>query len=238
MPAVINEHTQFLDSDGAPIASGKLYIGTAGSDPKTNTITIYSDKALGTTLANPQTLDSSGRATNKIYVPGVYSIQVDDSTDVQKYQNLQAGEFTTLQPQFQADKDGTNQTSVATATATKVTFSQDRTGAPSFNTSTSIWTPGQIGIVSITAQVWVTVWVDGSRGSVMIYKNGSEHRTRTQSRPGTDNQSFDIHIFDECSATDYYELYFWHNTGADRIISGAAIETLFAGCMVSLKYPE
>lgn len=92
MPAVIDEHTQWIDpTTSVPLASGKIYIGTAGADPKTNTITIYSDQDLTTTIANPQTLDSSGRATNKIWIPGAYSLQVDNSADVQKYQELECG---------------------------------------------------------------------------------------------------------------------------------------------------
>jgi len=238
MPAVIDEHTQFMDASGNPYASGSIYIGTAGQDPVANAITIYSDAALSSTLANPQTLDSFGRPTNKIFVPGEYSIQVNDSSDVQRYQNLNAGQFTTLKPQFQADKDSTDQTALTTGLFTKITFSQERTGDPSFSTSTSRWTPGKIGFATITAQVWATVWVDGSRGAISIYKNGVEHRTVTESRPGTDNQCFSITIKDECSATDYYELYFWHNTGADRIVSGATTETLFCGVIDSLLYPQ
>lgn len=43
-------------------------------------------------LANPQTLDSFGRTTNKIWVPGRYSILVENSNNVEKYQELDAGE--------------------------------------------------------------------------------------------------------------------------------------------------
>ena len=92
MPAVIDEHTQFIDpATSKPIVAGKLYIGTQGLDPKTNLITIFSDRGLTSALANPQTLDSSGRTTAKIWLEGSYSFQVDDAADVQKYQSLDAG---------------------------------------------------------------------------------------------------------------------------------------------------
>lgn len=91
MPSVINEHTQYLDASGTPLANGKVYIGTRNLNPVSNTITIYSDRDLTTSISNPQTLDAAGRTTNKIWVPGRYSIQVDNSADVQQYQELDAG---------------------------------------------------------------------------------------------------------------------------------------------------
>lgn len=95
MPSVIDEHTQFLDeSTGIPIVNGKVYIGLQNNDPKANLITIYSDRDLSIVLANPQPTDSAGRTVNKIWVPGKYSVQADDSNDVQKYQELDNGELT------------------------------------------------------------------------------------------------------------------------------------------------
>lgn len=94
MPSLINEHTQFIDpSTGLPAVGGSLYIGSQNQDPVANPITIYSDRGLTTTLANPQTLDASGRATNKIWVPGKYSLQVNDLSGSQVYQELDNGEL-------------------------------------------------------------------------------------------------------------------------------------------------
>lgn len=93
MAAVIDEHTQFVDSSGAPIVNGYIYIGTRNLDPKLNTITIYSDRDLTTTISNPQRTDADGRAENKIWVPERYSIKVEDSNNVQKYQELDLGEL-------------------------------------------------------------------------------------------------------------------------------------------------
>ncbi|RLA59394.1 MAG: hypothetical protein DRQ89_14130, partial [Epsilonproteobacteria bacterium] len=92
MPSLIDENTQFVDSAGLPIVAGKLYIGLQNTDPTLNAITIYSDRALTTAIANPQTLDADGRSTNKIWVSGKYSMRVDDSDDVQQYQELDNGE--------------------------------------------------------------------------------------------------------------------------------------------------
>lgn len=92
MPSLIDEQTQFVDSAGAPIVNGSVYIGTRNQNPVTNAITIYSDRALTTAISNPQTTDANGRTTNKIWVPGRYSIRVDNSAGVQQYQELDAGE--------------------------------------------------------------------------------------------------------------------------------------------------
>ncbi len=92
MAAQLDEHTVYQGSDGKPLVDGYLYIGTEGADPKLNTITIYSDRELTTTISNPQRLDAYGRATNKIWVPDRYSLKVENSNNVQVYQNLYAGE--------------------------------------------------------------------------------------------------------------------------------------------------
>lgn len=92
MASLIDEHTQFLDSAGTPIVNGYVYIGSQNQDPVLNPITIYSDRALTTTLSNPQRTDANGRTTNKIYAAGRYSIKVEDANNVQRYQELDNGE--------------------------------------------------------------------------------------------------------------------------------------------------
>ena len=92
MPAILNEHTQFTDSGGKPLVSGKVYFGVQNADPVVSPISIFSDRALTVALANPQTLDSLGRATNKVWIGARYSIRVDDSAAVQIYQELDNGE--------------------------------------------------------------------------------------------------------------------------------------------------
>jgi len=69
-----------------------MFIGVRNQDPKLNPITIYSDRALSVPIANPQPLDSFGQSTNKIWIPGRYSLKVEDSNDVQRYQELDNGE--------------------------------------------------------------------------------------------------------------------------------------------------
>jgi hypothetical protein len=91
MPARIDERTQFVDAAGVPIVNGSIYIGLQNSDPVANPITIYSDRALTIPIANPQPTDSEGRSVNKIWIPGDYSIQVDDTLATIKLIDLDAG---------------------------------------------------------------------------------------------------------------------------------------------------
>jgi len=93
MPASLSEHTQFTDSAGKPLVAGKVYFGVQGADPTVSPITIYSDRDLTVTITNPQVLDSLGRTTNKVWIPGRYSMRVDDVNDSQIYQNLDNGEL-------------------------------------------------------------------------------------------------------------------------------------------------
>lgn len=94
MPSIISEHEQHIDSGGKPIVNGTIHIGARNTDPTllANKITIYSDRALSTPLANPQATDADGRSVNKIWVPGRYSIVVQDSESAQQYSELDAGE--------------------------------------------------------------------------------------------------------------------------------------------------
>jgi hypothetical protein len=91
MPARIDERTQFVDETGNPIVAGSIYIGLQNADPVANPITIYADRALTIPLANPQLTDADGRSVNKIWIPGDYSIQVNDALGVPQLQDLDSG---------------------------------------------------------------------------------------------------------------------------------------------------
>lgn len=91
MSTLLNEQVQYVSNAGIPMVGGKVYIGDVGADPVLNPQTIYSDQKLTTTLANPQTIDATGRPTNKIWVDGKYSMQVNDINGVQVFQDLDRG---------------------------------------------------------------------------------------------------------------------------------------------------
>ena len=82
----------FTNTDGKALDSGKIYIGVAGLDAKTNPITAYWDDALTITAAQPiRTVegypDNSGSPSN-FFTASDFSITIEDSTDVLIYSKL------------------------------------------------------------------------------------------------------------------------------------------------------
>ncbi|RME97054.1 MAG: hypothetical protein D6773_16300 [Alphaproteobacteria bacterium] len=75
--------TQFLDSNGDPLAGGKLYFYDAGT---TSDRTVYSDASGTAALPQPVVLDAAGRLTTSVYIPtGSWKIKVTDANDVTVY---------------------------------------------------------------------------------------------------------------------------------------------------------
>ena len=70
---------QFIGSNGAPLAGGKVYTYSPG----TTTAKATYSTSTGTANANPVVLDSAGRAS--IWLDGIYKISVYDSSDVLQY---------------------------------------------------------------------------------------------------------------------------------------------------------
>lgn len=95
MPALLDEHQQWLDEDTQTlINNGSVYIGARNQDPTVvvNQLTLYSNSDLTTVITNPQTTNQEGRTENKIYIAEThYSIRVNDQSGTQKYQNLDVG---------------------------------------------------------------------------------------------------------------------------------------------------
>jgi hypothetical protein len=131
---------------------------------------------------------------------------------------------------FVANKNGTDQTGVVTATWTKVTFSTeifDEGGH--FDTAQARWTPPAgryriTGVVSYSAAV-----IDQSQYAVAIYKNGASHRQRIEHASGTTPLGVSVSAIVEANGTDYFEL--WVNgTGAgNKTLSGSTVSTWFEG---------
>ena len=70
---------QFFDSNGAPLAGGKLYTYTAGTTSPLNT---YVDQSATTANTNPIILDSRGEA-NVWLAATSYKLKLTTSADVE-----------------------------------------------------------------------------------------------------------------------------------------------------------
>lgn len=121
MASTIDEQTPYSDVNGKPLVNGKIFIGTQGLDPVLNPISIFSNRALTIGLANPQTLDADGRSTNKIWVPGKYSLKVEDTAAVQHLLDLDAGETEAVGNTVLSNVQGIN-TITATASPTLTAY--------------------------------------------------------------------------------------------------------------------
>jgi hypothetical protein len=78
---VVNPFQQFFGLDGLPLTSGYVYIGTAGGDPESSPIPVYSDQALTIPLSQPlRTIGgylANGSAPTQAYVgASPYSMRV------------------------------------------------------------------------------------------------------------------------------------------------------------------
>jgi len=67
----------FLDQNGNPLASGKLYVFAAGTSTP---FTTYQDKDKGVAHAHPITLDAQGQAL--VFIDGLVKFELRDSSDV------------------------------------------------------------------------------------------------------------------------------------------------------------
>ena len=83
----------FTDIDGQPLDDGYVFIGTAGLNPQTNPITVFSDPAL--TLAVVQPIRTNGGypvlagTPARLYTPGDYSITVLNKNGTLVFSSLQ-----------------------------------------------------------------------------------------------------------------------------------------------------
>lgn len=82
----------FTDIDGQPLEDGFIYIGTANQPPFSNPITVYTNAALTSTIAQPiRTLagyPAVSGSPGRLYVNSDYSIQVQNKNGSVIYTSL------------------------------------------------------------------------------------------------------------------------------------------------------
>jgi hypothetical protein len=131
---------------------------------------------------------------------------------------------------FVAGKNGTDQTGVASATWTKVTFPTEvfDEGAH-FSTVDGRWTPAT-GRYRVSAAVRFSAnVVDQQQYLVAIYKNGTVFRQMSEQASGTGVLDLAVSAIVEANGTDYFEIWARGNGAGDKTISGATISTWFEG---------
>ncbi len=226
MPSAIDEQTQYVDTSGAPLVGGKIFIGTVNADAKLNPISIFSDRALAVSLSNPQTLDADGRSTNKIWIPGRYSLKIENVSGSQVYQELDNGEevsggITSLSNVSGGDTITATASTTITAYVDKeiyvfktaqintgaVTLNVDGVGAKAFvkNFNKPIL-PGDFAANQIVAGAFNSTsdnfdWVNQKATSVTFYEGAAIASAATTNIWATDGDT--IHITGEVACTSF-----------------------------------
>jgi hypothetical protein len=139
----------------------------------------------------------------------------------------------TGQPAFSAHKNGTNQTGIANATFTKITFGTERFDVNgNYDAANSKWTP-PAGKVLITGAVFWNVGTTVGNFILSVFKNGVRYDDQiTTNYTAVSALGNMIAIVDDANGTDFYELYGFGSTGTTLTIDGTASATYFMGYML------
>ena len=139
---------------------------------------------------------------------------------------------TMLEVGFSAINSGA-QSSIATATATKLTYDTERWDIND-NFASSTHTPLAPGIYNYGGTVGLAALGDGKYCKLMLYKNGALHKTLAQVNNGA---AADVVVSGACEvtmngSTDYVELFVEHNHGGDLDTIGTEATSHFYGSRI------
>lgn len=140
------------------------------------------------------------------------------------------GNLNLIQPAaFSAHKNGTDQTGVVTSTWTKVTWSTEIFDINSEFASNK-WTVPEARVIRISAGIMFSSLSDGITGTMALYKNGSIFKYGDRNINGAAGDMYLTSSWaDKAAKDDYYEIYAWHNHGANRTIRGDTFTSYFMG---------
>lgn len=233
----------FDATSGVPkLISDSIYVATSasGGDMKraNNLNDVLSTSAarsnISAQLADATLTALSGilTASGKVpYATGVDTVSEADSTafgrSLWNAATAQAERGLTVVG-FAAHKNGVNQTGIASATATKVTFGVERYDIGNYFDGTK-WTP-PAGKVRIGAAVRLTTnVVAGALNYIGIYKNGSLARIAQFYAVVNGDVSLQISSTDDANGTDFYEIYVYGGGAGSKDLDGATIHSWFEG---------
>lgn len=222
---------QAFANDGSFLVGGKLYTYEPGTTTPKAT---YTTSALSVANANPVILDSRGEAN--VWPDGATKYVLKDSADNTLWTVDNVGTPAFQAYSFRAHKNGTDQTGVASATATKVTFGTESWDVSNwYDTGTSRYTPQIEGYYRIRFQWRITGGlVDQQYVRAYIYKNGSAYEFFDAVMSGTSvghSASVDCLVAMN-GTTDYVEAYVEASGAGNKTVSGVATATVFSGHLV------
>lgn len=137
-----------------------------------------------------------------------------------------------IRPSFSAHKNGTDQTTISSATWTKLTFTtEDWDEGSHYDAANSKFIPTVPGKYRLSAAVAVSAGlVDGQQTYLAIYKNGSVHRNTTlvPGAAATHSGLLTV-IVDANGSSDYFEVYINVSGAGDKTVSGGTNNSYFQG---------
>lgn len=222
---------QAFDSNGDPLVGGKLYTFEPGTTTPKATFTT---SALSVANANPVILDSRGEAD--VWPSGTTKYVLKDSSDntIWTVDNV-GGNPLVVAYSFKANKNGTDQTGIVSATNTKLTFTNELwDGGGWYDTSTSRYTPQVAGRYRFAAAALVSAnVVDQQQYVAMIYKNGSLAGQCISHASGTLALSVSVDVTMPMNgSTDYVEVYVYGGGAGNKTVSGTDVNAWFEGHLV------
>lgn len=228
---LIQPKFQAFAGDGSFLVGGELYTYIPGTTTPKAT---YTDATLSVANANPIILDARGEAN--VWPDGATKYVLKDSADATIWTVDSVGVPSFLAHSFRAHKNGTDQTGVVSATATKVTFGTESWDASGYyDTATSRYTPQVEGYYRIRFQWRITGGlVDQQNVRAYIYKNGSSYEFYDSVMSGTSvGHSAAVDCLVQMNgSTDYVEAYCEAGGAGNKTVSGATTATVFSGHLV------
>lgn len=178
----------------------------------------------GWTLTTPAALSANRTLTLPDAAPEAGVLAVDASGNISFRKDFS----------FRADKDGTNQTGITTATHTKVTFGTERFDVGSgYDAANSKFLPGVAGKYLISAALAMTLDATATQLWILLYLSGTAVVSNVlRSSDGSGGSSISVASVLSLSASDYVEVYVYHTKSGDGAVIGTSSLTYFSGVRV------
>lgn len=198
-----------------------------GAVPSTRTITAGTGLTGGGDLSANRTIGLANTAVT----PGTYGSALAIPVITVDQQGRITAASNAARPCFLAHKNGTDQTGIASATYTKLTFGTESFDVGGhFDTATGRWSPPSgVHRISAMALFAASNIVDQSDYRIAIYQNGSPLHQYVARASGTGNLSVGITALVEASGTDFFEVYVYGGGAGDKTVSGSTLNTFFCG---------
>jgi hypothetical protein len=143
---------------------------------------------------------------------------------------------TAVRPAFSVNRNNTNQTGIVPNVFTKVTWSsEDIDRNNDFDVTNNRFQPTypSSALYLLSATVTFLAPQDQQRYIVSIYKNGTETKRFDTQVSGTAVYSLPVTAIEEANgATDYFEVYVWHNASVNQTVAGLNASTYFTGSQI------